>query len=87
MKRSERLQSQARHHAARFVTILIVSVAMGVWTVTVCQSSVSGGALMFTITVAVLLLAIREMLEAARLFRMADEETHWDTIRSIRPRL
>lgn len=87
MKRFERLQSQARHHAAFFLTLLVASVAMGVWTVTVCQSSVSGGALMLTITVAVLLLAIREAMESARLFRMAGEETRWDHIRSIRPRL
>lgn len=87
MKRSEKLSREARHHLLVFLTLLSALVALGVWTATVWESSVSGGVLMLLSTVAVFALAFREAAEAARLFRMADEETHWDTIRSIRPRL
>ena len=69
------------------LTLLIASVAVGVWTARVWLSTASGGVLVGLLALAVLALAIRELLESARLFRMAEEETHWDAIRSIRPRL
>ena len=87
MKRHERISREARQHALAALTLLIASVAMGVWSVGVNSSSVPGGMMLLLLALIGFLAALQQGRESARLFRMADEETHWDHIRSIRPRL
>jgi fatty acid desaturase len=88
MKRAERFQHQARRAAAVAFAFLALGTAAGCWAVAAFQSgTLPGGTALIAGAVTAFAAAVHHTREAARRHRMAATELHWDTIRSIRPRL
>jgi len=78
MKRSERFFRHGRQECWLAVSLLVGSVAAGVWAVRVAQSTGPGGVLVLAAALAVLRLAAVHAGEALRLGRLGYQEMEWE---------
>jgi hypothetical protein len=88
MKRSERLLRTAWHEAGMAAVMLAVACACGIWAVAAAMPGMTPGGVALALAAATaLFLAGLHGKEAARLARLAREESQWEWAREVRPRL